>query len=564
MTAVAPLSADAYRQGRVYLGQRNYSAALESFRAAIRANPSDGNSYFYIGHIQERQGNKPAAIESYKRATGLNTKSDLREQAYWKVVLYLRHIEDWDALSVYAGRFLQFRRHSRVAQLKELADSRRDPRKVEVARLTASARKKMSAGEVTEAARLYERAVSIMPEDDILRWNFISTAVKADRHDLALKHLKVLERKHPNEWKYHYKSGVSEYNLGFYSDALQSFDRAEKINKKPNRAFRRYLSIGRGLTLLELDDAKGAYRELREAHEIKSSDAVISGLARAAVYLNMKEAAEYVALASKNADGKSNTYLARGLNSYPAGSAAVIRDLNDYLNHKETNRESKLYREVQLLLGYLYANQNQKDKAIGMLQDCPESDLKLRQVNYLYSKSHTVQPFPGKLAKSPVGACLSVLSTALLADPLYGALKIEKAPVQATEDFINGYYFIKTGKTGRGVELLKKSFSFKPYLDAAKNDQYLSQAALENPSIADLLEGTGTTEAEKEEPGETEPDVNNQDVTNEPENTGDSSPEKEEESVTPEREESTENTGEETGEETGEGNEEEPDSEMEM
>lgn len=482
------LSADDYRQGRVHLGQRNYTAAMQSFQSALKSDPSNGNSWFYIAYIQERQGNKPAAIESYKRAVGSRMKPDLKEQAYWKIVLYLRHIEDWDSLSVYAGRFLQFKSHSRVAELKALADSRRDPRKVEVARLTGSARQELKSGDFTNAARLYERAVSIMPEDDVLRWNFISIAVKADRHDIALKHLNVLKRKHPNAWKYQYKSGVSEYNLGFYSDALESFDRAEEINKKPDRSFKRYISIGRGLTLLELDDVEGAYRELKEANQIKSSDAVIAGLARATVYLNRPDAGKYVNEAKKSASEKPDTHLASGLYSVQNNTKAAVEHLKKYLNHSESNQNSPVYREVQLILADQQKAPFNEIGQFQLLNNCPESDLELKNTRYLYSKSHPESKFLKTLSNNPVEACYIALSKTLESDTEYRDLKIDTAPEETTTAFFAGYYFYKSGQRLRALQLLEKSFKYKPYLERARTIPLLMESMETDSELAALLE----------------------------------------------------------------------------
>ncbi len=77
----------AYEQGRRYHRARDYSAALESYRAAVRRDETLGEAYYRIGRVYEDNADLSEALRYYRRAIsdGDFRAPDLEHQVYYRI-----------------------------------------------------------------------------------------------------------------------------------------------------------------------------------------------------------------------------------------------------------------------------------------------------------------------------------------------------------------------------------------------------------------------------------------------------------------------------------------------
>ena len=59
----------------LYLGEKNYDAALKEFEVAAATSPNNAEIYNYVGGIYRRQGRWREAVASYERALSLDPRN---------------------------------------------------------------------------------------------------------------------------------------------------------------------------------------------------------------------------------------------------------------------------------------------------------------------------------------------------------------------------------------------------------------------------------------------------------------------------------------------------------
>ncbi|MGB8472680.1 MAG: protein kinase [Candidatus Acidiferrum sp.] len=88
----------------LYLGDKDYNAALREFELAAASSPNNGEIYMYVGGIYRRQGRWREAIVSYDRALSLDPRNTI-------VVFHaaLNHLvmRDWTAAAVGFARVVE-------------------------------------------------------------------------------------------------------------------------------------------------------------------------------------------------------------------------------------------------------------------------------------------------------------------------------------------------------------------------------------------------------------------------------------------------------------------------
>ena len=283
---------DYYRQGKLAFSSRNYEQAYDLFQKALQSNPSDGNPLFYMGYILEQQNRRGDAVAAYQRAVNLRMDADLREKAFWKIVLHYKFTRDWDNLYVYSEKFLKVNDSSGVRQLYELAEQNRDPRVTQVNRLMREGEKLEKDGKTSEAAGVYRRALGIKSDHHPARWQLALAQIQLKEYRDAESQLRMLIKADAGRWEYHYKAGICNLQMNRYDDALRDMDRARELNEKPGKSFVYYVNLAEGIAYLEREEYERAKNHFDAALKARSTARVEGALARAQWELGDYAAAE--------------------------------------------------------------------------------------------------------------------------------------------------------------------------------------------------------------------------------------------------------------------------------
>ena len=277
------LTADSYYQaGKRAYSARNYEKAISYFQKAYRANPGSGNALYYIGRIYDDQRRPTRAISFYKQAVHLRMESQLREQALWKVLLYLKYKKNWEELLEYSRLFLRYKKNPRVERMEALAKEKYDPVLAQIQRDMEKADRYRKERKYGNAIELYRGVLSRRPDYHQARWNLARLRMKKGEHKRALEHFRYLIRRHEDAWDYRYKSAVCLYQLGRYEEASAELNAAEEKNKNASDAFRYHVAYLRGRIALEQADFSAACKALglaRKLHPKRPSSKLLSALA---------------------------------------------------------------------------------------------------------------------------------------------------------------------------------------------------------------------------------------------------------------------------------------------
>ncbi len=323
LLSAAPLAAqDYYRQGKMAYGARNFERARDLFEKAMQANPSNGNPCFYLGYMLDNQNHRDLAVQQYRRGVDLQMDADLREKAFWKIVLYYKYTQDWDNLAVYSEKFLKYKDIPQIREFLDEAREKRDPTEGRIRELTASAEKKRAAGDNKGAAQDY-RAILALKWDEHSAWNLAAISMQLKEFGEALGLYNRLIDQKPG-WEYYYKRGVCQYSLRKYDASLSDFQKARTLNKKPDSGFKHFVSVGEALTLVELGRADEAVEKLKQALSIRKSASASAALARVELTLgNRAEAERYAASIEDNERERNH-----------------VRALLNYANERKTEEKS--------------------------------------------------------------------------------------------------------------------------------------------------------------------------------------------------------------------------------
>lgn len=336
LTNPGPLFAENgyYRQGKIHFGARQYDQAFDYFQKALRAEPSNGNPLFYMGYIQEQQNRRGEAVESYRRAVDLRMDRDLREKAFWKIVLHYKFIQDWENLYVYSEKFLKYNDSKSVRQLHDLASEKRDPRMARVTPLMREAAKDRKAGRFHEAADNYRRALNIKSDHHPARWELALIEMKLKQYRSAERHLRSLMSSTSPRWEYFYKAAICNYHIENYSQALRDLEAARRKNDDPDDSFVYYVNLAEGLIRLEENQAARAREVLSEANKKKSTPRVQGALARA-----LWDTGDY---------GDAHNLARRALKSEPRQEDALLVDVLALIREQKSQAftQSKLLLDV--------------------------------------------------------------------------------------------------------------------------------------------------------------------------------------------------------------------------
>ncbi len=270
-----------YHEAKQAFARRNYDRAFELFQKAAAESPGDGNSYFYMGYIQDQRGRRADAIQYYRRAVDGRTDRDLKEKSFWKLVLYYKDRRDWDNLLVYSEKFLQFRDIGEVRRLRDLAEQNRDPRATESNRLMRQGQEKLRAGDLAGAVNAFSAAVSALPENDAARWELALALMEQKNYLQAEPHLRRLIDRRPAEWEPAYKAAICNINLKRSDAALVDLETARERNGNPSASFIYFVNLAEARIHLDRENYARAETLLREALRRRSTPNVSAALALA-------------------------------------------------------------------------------------------------------------------------------------------------------------------------------------------------------------------------------------------------------------------------------------------
>lgn len=372
----APLSLAAesalYMQGKRAFGARNYDRAYELFQQAVRANPSSGNPHFYMGYILEQQGRRSQAIVQYQRGVALRMDPDLKEKAFWKIVLYYKNRRDWQNLLTYSERFLRFRNIGEVRQLRDMAEANRDPDIARLQDLMKQGEAQSKAGNLPAAEASYNQALDIRPDFDRARWELAQIQMKRNRYDLANRNFRILLTKEDNQenWVLHYQAGVCALNENDESQALTDFENARRLNDDPSDSFLYFINYAEGRIHINRSNWREADRLLEQALEQRRTGGALGARSLALWRLGRKAEADQLARASLKQDSDDrNALLVRTEALLDAGNRDEARrsaeTLLGVLEASESGPEFPAeYARSLLFLGEHAAKQNQWELAV--------------------------------------------------------------------------------------------------------------------------------------------------------------------------------------------------------
>ncbi|MBL8018742.1 MAG: tetratricopeptide repeat protein [Leptospirales bacterium] len=374
---VLPLAAqDYYHQGKVAYGQRNYEKARQLFERSLETNPSNGNPCFYLGYMLDNANRRDLAVNQYRRGVDSNMDADLRDKAFWKIVLYYKYVQDWDNLAIYSEKFLRYRDIQQVKDFLEEAKEKRDPALARTRELTASAEKKKEAGDLKGAEADY-KSILANKWDEHTAWNLAALEMQLKNYSEALGYYDRLIEQKPS-WEYHYKRGVAHYSLRNYEESLADFSRARSLNKKPDAGFRYYLSIGEGLSLLESGKQNESRAKLIEASKLRKSPVALAGLARIELATGNRKLAEGYAAKLETGDRERDLLQAllyfnsdQKAEDRKAGREAFVKWMAS-IKSDETFQPS--YSASLFLLGKQACILSDPELGLNALERIPESD----------------------------------------------------------------------------------------------------------------------------------------------------------------------------------------------
>lgn len=443
---------DALRSGKIAFAKRNYKEALALFQQAKKARPADGEPYYYAGLVHERNGNKSAAMAEFRRATELTMPAELKEKAFWKVLLHLRYVGDWENLHAIAQRFLSLRANPEVEKMRDLAEANMNPAHRKIQRVLNEAAEAEKRGRLAEAASLYAEAARLDPGSTGTLWKAGDALRKLDRcSDAQRYYLRAIEVDGA-AWYSFFQSGVCFYKMQRFAEAVRSFDQATRLNANPDASFRFYLQTGRGLSLLELervDDADGALRSLREnkAMFAKSGPAAILAATLAAIRNDRGSIEPLLRRIDEQEADRPAVPVIRGIKSLLAADfVALEKGLQPLLGAKARRGRLESY-TAQLLL--LVAHRH------ALVADFDAARLALKQ----YHTLRLPGPLQGVLFRSALGNPL----TPFLEDhPQQAAAYAKDVRLFAAHPgeaaaIIEGRILFESGETAQARPLLEKA-----------------------------------------------------------------------------------------------------------
>ena len=223
---------------------RDFEKALENIKSLLELDPDFSRGYQEKGHVFRAMGKFDLALESYHRATQLNSAlvaslnaqiailddADQSQQAR-SLKAQLKYIE---GLPKHLIAVIDLIAQGKLIKAEQICKAflQKNPRNVEGIRLLAQIAMKL--GVLDDAEFLLESAVDFAPSNSRARIDYIQVLRKRQNYSNALKQAKSLLNMEPENPQFQSVYAIEAMQSGEFDDALNVFDKIlEKIPEDP-------------------------------------------------------------------------------------------------------------------------------------------------------------------------------------------------------------------------------------------------------------------------------------------------------------------------------------------
>lgn len=484
---LAKLNSDPdYREAKILFSEKNYEKAEGLFRKITEKNPDFGNAHFYIAYICEKQNRRDESTEFYRYAAERITDEDLRIKAFWKVVLYYRHREDWENLAVYSEKFLEFQEIEKIREFLTEAREKANPYIQQANQYFAQAESSMSAGDYESATVRYQTTLEYFPNHPSARWKLSEALMFLQNYQGALEQLNYLIGQNNGSWAFQYRAGICSVYLKEYQAALQYFERAEALYANPGKSFQYSINLQRGKVHLEMGDFQKADQKLQLALSYNNTDVAAGTLSLVKFGLNkLTDASKYSAIALKLDPEQPEALLTKTM--LQLQDKKNVEALNTVKLFLKSLAKKRNYSTPLQNLGLFYAG-----KLFAQNKNWPLSDVYFEQVQSAELQKTAI--------KMLAGAGVSEPNLEREYDYFYGQVLLFQNKIDAAilrlnrfQDTAEGSYLLARAYAARyDVALakyyLKTATGIQPnFWEKAINDPVIKNLAAANPSFEEFL-----------------------------------------------------------------------------
>lgn len=228
----------AIAKGAKALEANDVKGARSAFDDAMKLDPENGEIFYYLGVVAEKQNDRAAAERNYRAALG--KKPDLVEAA-----------TNLGALLIDGGQI-----DEAIAVLRKAAGLRKDQATLHANLALALA---MKGGAEAESAKSFDEAVKLAPKDAMVLLTYGQWLGKWKQNDAAAAKLKSAREAAAGDLGILASVGFEQKNVGAFKDCIATLDQA--IGLKDAAELRTY----RALCKLGADDKPGASADLKAA-----------------------------------------------------------------------------------------------------------------------------------------------------------------------------------------------------------------------------------------------------------------------------------------------------------
>jgi len=236
--------------GLVYLSMRKYKEALPSLEKAIQLNSDYTNYYYQIGNAYEELKEYTKACDAYEKF--LDSKPKEPWKAYYRLGLCRRELSEYEnAITAFQGALKGNPQDVKIN--KDLAQSF------------------LKAAQYEKAEEIYKFLAQLTPEDATLYYRTIlSMYNEAKMHDKAIEAANKIIELNPDDADAVYNLGYMYFMLNKHKEAIQAFKRSLVLN--PNFEYA-YANIGNcSFQIKNYSQALWAYNKIVEINP-ENSDA---------------------------------------------------------------------------------------------------------------------------------------------------------------------------------------------------------------------------------------------------------------------------------------------------
>ena len=288
-----------FQKAKHAFSKQEWKHAYELFKKSMKNEKNAGEAIFYMAYIREKQRYKDRANELYIQALSRKLNPKIRETVYWKIVLYLKQIQDWKELLRYSTDFYNWIPKKTILKLKNLATSRLSSQNHNSYLSYREAKKSLRNKDYDEAMRQLENVLIYSPSHSQAHWNLALLKIQKKKYLASLGHLKLLLGIKKNYWPYHYKIAISYFHLKNYNKAKEHILLASQFypNKKEKEYhnFTFYTNYMLGIIFLETEKPSQAIPYLFKAKKLRPLSEILGALSFSYYLLEKnKKAKQYI------------------------------------------------------------------------------------------------------------------------------------------------------------------------------------------------------------------------------------------------------------------------------